>query len=146
MLWLQGVWEGAEGGSLGTPNKQEICSGGGGGAWHEAMVLGFFAFGGAYWPLAHSDPLGPLVFWLRQRSPWMICPVRLSQRRAVARAIDQVQPSFGGGGGGLFRSPGWGFRKWAPKSKSRICLLLPYADGWKNFFAKRFYPTCACSK
>ena len=31
----------------------------GGGGWHKASVLGLFAFGGAYWPLAtaHSDPL-----------------------------------------------------------------------------------------
>ena len=47
-----------------------------------------------------------------------------------------------GGGGGL--SPGWwGFRKWAPKSKTQVCLLLPHADGWKNFFLKK---TCVCSK
>ena len=41
--------------------------------------------------------VGPNVFWLCQRSPWMTCPVRLlqarlSRRRAVARAVDQVHP------------------------------------------------------
>ena len=53
---------------------------------------------------------------------------------------------------GAFRTPrrwrgGRGFRKWAPRSKSEVCLLLPSAEGWKEkMFLKKISPTCVCSK
>ena len=50
-------------------------------------------------PPLHTPTLCGLwnVFWSCQRSPWMTCPFgllrgRLSQRRGVARAVDQVHP------------------------------------------------------
>ena len=46
-----------------------------------------------------------------------------------------------GWGGGL-SSPRMvgGVHKCPPKSKSQFCLLLPYADGWKEFLKKVFTP------
>ena len=63
-----------------------------GGGWQEVMVLVCLLLAA---PIGLSPLYIPTLcgFWLCQRSPrWMSCPVlwgRLSQRRAVARAVDQ---------------------------------------------------------
>ena len=58
-------------GPPGLSNTVVVGLSGGGGGLARGHGVGLFAFGGA-----NSRPtMGPNVFWLCQRSPWMTCPV-----------------------------------------------------------------------
>ena len=58
-------------GAAATPTKTRAW--GGGGIWHKASVSDCLPLAA---PTGLSPlPVGPNMFWLCQRSPWMTCPV-----------------------------------------------------------------------